>query len=260
MTIELIVIMTLAITLGSFGNNVITSLVGNGKLDLVKSICFCGEMKLKFWNIVPIFSFVFQRGRCRFCNNKISQRYLLVELISLIIAIILYIKYGISIEFLIKFAVFYLLFLIAAIDYYSFIIPNPLVLFLLSLAFVSLYIYPDNLQLNLIVASGAVLFFIILNRLIKNYKNNEGIGFGDIKLIFVLLLLFNFPESLWGIWLSSLVALGYIFTVSATTNKKVLNRKIPFGTFLAAGFFLLDIIGDTISDAISVIIAIGKFQ
>jgi len=237
----------ISLSLGSFGNNVISRLSGKAKFDFFVSKCFCGEKNLKIYELIPVISYIVQLGKCSNCGKSIPLRYLLVELICLALALLLFIKYGFSLVFVFQFLVFFILLLIAFIDYLTFTIPNSLVLFLLLVGLVNLYFHPSSILTNLVPAFSVTLFLLFLNKCVVIYKNEDGIGFGDIKLIFVLFIIFGLPVSIVGLWLSACISLITIFiSRSIPSAKPIIQSRVPFGLFLAIGYFLSNQLPDNI--------------
>lgn len=237
----------ISLSLGSFGNNVISRLSGKAKFDFLVSKCFCGEKNLKIYELVPVLSYITQLGKCSSCSKLIPLRYLLVELICLALALLLFIKYGFGYVFIFQFLVFFILLLIASIDYLTFTIPNSLVLILLSLGLLNLYFHPSSILTNLVSAFSVTLLLLFLNRCVVIYKNEDGIGSGDIKLMFVLFIIFGLPVSIVGLWLSASIALITLFiSRSIPSAKPIIQSKVPFGLFLAIGYFLSNQLPDSI--------------
>lgn len=237
----------ISLSLGSFGNSIISWLSGKAKFDLLVSKCFCGEKNLKIYELIPVISYILQFGKCSSCSKSIPMRYLLVELICLALALLLFIKFGFGYEFVFQFMVFFILLLIASIDYLTFTIPNSLVLILLSLGLVNFYFHPSSILTNLVSAFSVILLLLFLNRCVMIYKNEDGIGFGDIKLISALFIIFGLPVSIVGLWLSASIALIALFiSRSIPIIRPIIINKVPFGLFLAIGYFISSQLTDSI--------------
>ena len=83
------------------------------KLDIVKTRSFCPkcEHKLNFFDLIPVFSYIFNGGKCKYCKNKISSRYILFEIFNGIVFVILYKIFGISYYFIFSIIIYIALFL-----------------------------------------------------------------------------------------------------------------------------------------------------
>lgn len=240
-----LIIVVLALIFGSFANNIISFYTGISKFDLLRSTCPCCNTRLKICELIPIFSYIKLKGRCAYCGNKIPLRYIIIEAVILITGILCYTRFGVSYECMSNFVVCYVLIIIAAIDLKSFIIPNTLVLILLVssliIALISDNIFWQNAAAGLITCSG----LIILNKIHQSKKGMIAIGYGDIKLIFVLFLIYGLVPALVGIWLASFIGLSAYFIYRLATSQFVGN-KIPFGTALAISFIMITLYGESL--------------
>ena len=230
------IIILAGISLGSFGNNIISFFLGRAEFDLFRSRCFCGEKILKNYELIPIFSYVMLRGKCSGCERKISERYPLVEIFSGLLAFLSFIKYGLTTDFIFYFFLFYILLLIGVIDFYSYKIPNYLVLTILLIVLIKTALVESLPLENLATSLTLIFIFIIINKLFRKIKDEEALGYGDVKLLSVLALAVNFPISVIGLWFSSLIAIPGFYLLKLTSKNIIDNRKIPFGLFLSIGY------------------------
>ncbi|MFZ1288480.1 MAG: prepilin peptidase [Melioribacteraceae bacterium] len=245
MAAELIIFIT-GLTFGSFGNNIISHFINNQKFDLGRSHCFCGEKKLNLFEIIPIASFLSQRGKCNKCDKRISIRYFIVEFFTGLLAIILYLKFGLTFLFISNFFAFYIMFLIAVIDFLKFIIPNLLLGILLLITIINLIYLQDEILLKIILSVGMVIIFFSINLFYSKFRSMDAIGYGDIKYIGIILLLFSFPISLVGLWLSAFITLPGFYLLKYISRFHRYEQKIPFGTFISLGYFLLMLTDDSL--------------
>ena len=236
-----ILIIVFSLVFGSFGNNVISFYTSKTKFDFFRSHCMCGEKTLNFKELLPIVNFIFLRGKCLSCEKKLPIRYLIIELLAVIIGLLSYYIQGISVSMVLYFLSFYILLLIGTIDLIAFIIPNTLVLVLLLISILRLTMTSiESFSIfNLFLSFLIPFFFILLNFLFTKVRRNTAIGYGDIKLIFVLTLMFQTLMLLIGIWISSVIAIiGFYFLKMFSTRFKQ-EYRIPFGFFLSVGFIVL---------------------
>lgn len=237
MYIEFIVF-SIGLVFGSFGNNIISYFVNGNKFDLGRSHCFCGEYKLKSYELIPLLSFLFLKGSCSKCNRKISSRYLLVELMSGILSVSIYIKFDLSIIALIYFLAFYIMLVIAFIDYKKFIIPNRLLVILLVIAIINLLLSNEQIVIKVVVSIVVTISLIILNFFYMKKRTVDAIGYGDIKYLAIIMLLFSFPSSLLGLWISSIIALLIFSLLQLFQKDSRYKNKIPLGTYISIGYFI----------------------
>src|SRR6056297_489042 len=122
--LQMILIFTIGLMVGSFLNVVIYRLPEGESIVFPPSHCPDCNHKLKFYDLIPVISFLSLSGKCRYCGRKISWQYPLVELITGILYLLLYLQYGYSIKFVILMLLISALIVISLIDLKYKIIPN----------------------------------------------------------------------------------------------------------------------------------------
>lgn len=222
--------------IGSFLNVLI--LRYNTGLSVVsgRSSCFSCGKQLGWHNMLPIFSFALQKGKCSSCFSKISWQYPLVELLTAILFTLLYLKFGLTINLLYYYLVFSLLISIAVYDIRHKVIPDDFVYPLIALAFIRIVYYyttgSPEFAVSSFLSGGAM--FLILGSL---WWVSSGLwmGFGDAKLVLALgwlnTLCYGFTAFIYSFWIGAVVG---IFTYLLWKTKEV-----PFAPFLIAGFILI---------------------
>lgn len=216
--------------LGSFYNVVGYRLPKN--LSIVKPGSFCPKCNhaLKWYELVPVFSFLVQKGKCRKCGCKISLFYPLIESLTGFLFLASYLKFGFSFEFLVSIIIFSFLVIVIVSDTNYLIIPDEVTVFFSILIIVITLIFKGFDAAFDSVISGAFLFavmyFIMLlgNLIFKK----ESLGGGDIKLMFFVGLILSPVNGFFSIFLSSALALPISFWVLIKRK----NRIIPFGPFI----------------------------
>jgi len=214
----------------------------------------CGT-RLSFADLVPVLSYIMLGGKCRYCKAKISLRYPLIELLTGIVYLVIYLRYGISVETLALAYLFSILLAVFFIDLEHMIIPNGLVL--LGMAggalimvynlFVPFSLYqPSRWYTPLIgmVSASGILFAVALAGLLI-YGNDGAMGMGDVKLFIPIGMFLGWKLALLSLFFS--VMLGGITSI-VLLILKVVNRKsaIPFGPFIVAGTFIAALAGNAI--------------
>lgn len=188
---------------------------------------YCGH-SLKWYDKIPLFSYLLLKGKCRYCKETINYRYFLYELISILICILIYYNQKIFDAYLLM-IIYHCLFVIAYLDYRKQLIYYfPLLILLI----VSIIYNFNNLGISL-------LYSIILWMMIKVCLliNKNGFGEGDKDLCFVLGFLLQ-EDSLVMILIATLIAglLAYILVYLLGYNK---NHKIAFAPFLVIGTLIM---------------------
>ena len=225
---------------GSFSNVCIYRLPNDQSVVKGRSFCTSCKEQIKWYDNIPFLSFIFLKGKCRKCGNKISSQYFLVEFISAISFIIVYHLYGISITTLLLIILSIFFIIIFFIDLKHFIIPNELTFPLMLIGFVKSFepnlnqtIFPN--YINSLI--GGVFGYLIIWLIIFFYKkvrNKEGIGLGDEKLMALVGFWFGWASIPFTIFISSFVAL--IFSIPSLIKKnKNMATQIPFGPYIIIG-------------------------
>lgn len=241
MVIILLFIFGLAV--GSFLNVLIDRLSQDESIVYPPSHCDYCKKPLLWIDLVPVVSFIFLRARCRYCHKPISWRYPLVEILTgtaFVLAVNL--KSGLpllsilasidTIYYLVVISVFIVIFFA---DLRYGIIPDKIVYPAIFASFLPLILNTQYLILNhLLSASGAFLFFLA----IYAFTKGRGMGFGDVKLVFLLGLLFGFPKIVYVLYIAFLT--GAVFSIILILlRRKKLKETVAFGPFLILGALLV---------------------
>tara|TARA_Y200000002_G_scaffold382713_1_gene400913 strand:- start:102 stop:698 length:597 start_codon:yes stop_codon:yes gene_type:complete len=192
------------------------------------------------------------KAKCRNCSASIDIKYFLIELISGINFLIIFHYFGFTYEslFLIILNIFFII--IYFIDLKHFIIPNELTYPLIALGFLKTFIIKTNFFIfpNYIdsiiggVAGYSIIWLIIY--LYKRFKNIEGMGLGDAKLLAAIGFWFGWICLPFILFFSSFIAL-LIHIPSLVNKTKDLKTKIPFGPYIILGCLVYLIFNDLIT-------------
>jgi len=219
--------------LGSFLNVCIVRLPRGESLIRPPSHCpHCNE-PIKFYDNIPIISYMILRGKCRHCKNRISLRYPVVEALTGLMAVALFMKYGPTVQFLLLLLFSSALLIITFIDLAHQIIPDAISIPGIPCGLgASLLIPTVSWQESLlgILVGGGLLLFIAFGY--KWITGRDGMGGGDIKLLAMMGAWLGWKAIPFIILASSLI--GFLVGGgSGLLLKKGLRAKIPFGPFLA---------------------------
>ena len=225
---------------GSFSNVCIYRLPNDQSVVKGRSFCTSCKEQIKWYDNIPFLSFIFLKGKCRKCGNKISSQYFLVEFVSAISFVIVYHLYGITITTLLLIILSVFFIIIFFIDLKHFIIPNELTFPLMFIGFVKSFepnlnqtIFPN--YINSLI--GGVFGYLIIWLIIFFYKkvrNKEGMGLGDAKLMAVVGFWFGWTSIPFTIFISSFVALFFAIPSLIKKNKNM-TTQIPFGPYIIIG-------------------------
>lgn len=222
--------------------------------DITHTRSYCPKCnhKLGFWDMIPIFSYVFLGGKCRYCKEKIRPRYLLLEILSGLVFVLFALSIKLSVFAITSEVVIYLivgalylatLFIIAGIDKERIRIEKPVLLFgFICVAIYMIYLYIVENDTNiyryviyLILSCLLLLFSIVYLR--KKGKDSYSI---DILILSMLMILFTYELVYIGTVITTLLAISIQLIIcklhkknsKAVKNVKVENEKIPIGFYM----------------------------
>jgi len=237
------------LVIGSFLNVVIWRLPRHESLVRPGSHCPGCDAPIAVRDNVPVVSWLVLRGRCRHCGEPISIRYPFIELLTAVLFAAVGARFHDSWALPAFLLLTAALIAISAIDLEHFIIPNRIV-YPVGIASVILLAGAAALEHDfssfgraLLGAAGAFLFFFILHLVAPG-----GMGFGDVRLSFVLGLFLGWLGGLYvfgGLFLGFLLG-AVIGTVLIAVGRRGRKQHIPFGPFLAAGTMIFVLFGDPI--------------
>ncbi len=231
------VVFIFGIVLGSFYNVVGYRLPRGQSLLFPSSHCTNCNHKLGITELIPVFSFLLQKGRCKKCKNKISWFYPIFEFTTGILFLISYLIFGFNIQFFIAITFISTLLIIIISDYQTMIIPDELIIFSSVLLIIELYIKNGLHGVIFNILTGIIMFIImyLLKKLGDFLFKKESMGGGDIKLMFIFGLIFDLPVACISICLAAFIALPTIVLLLP----KLKDKEIPFGPFLAISAIIL---------------------
>jgi len=219
---------------GSFFNVCIYRLPRKMSIAFPNSHCPNCNTPIKPYHNIPIFSYLFLRGKCHYCGAKIHWHYFLVEVITPLLFVVVYLRFGLSLLF-IKYLIFVAVgLLIFFIDAFQKIIPDVLSLTLIAMGWAFSLLPGSDISLleSFLSAFLAFAVFLLTGYIFDKITKRESLGGGDIKLIAAI-----------G---SFLGALGTIFTILISSVTAIIilllirhdHRKVfPYGPFLIFAAF-----------------------
>lgn len=229
----------IGIVIGSFLNVVIFRLPQGKSFVEGRSFCPSCNAQIKGYHNIPIFSYLVLRGKCADCGEKISLRYPLVELVTGLMAVLLYFLYGFSFQWLVVFSAGAILICVTMIDFDTMTIPNGLVIALMFPALVSFFVFPGVGILYRFIG----MFIVSLPMLILTLFIADAFGGGDIKLMAVAGFMLGMGNTLLaafiGILLGGAVAARLLI-------KKTGEKHMAFGPYLCIGIMTSLLFGDII--------------
>jgi leader peptidase (prepilin peptidase) / N-methyltransferase len=242
---DILLIILFGLVIGSFCNVLIDRLPKGETVLWGRSHCDHCKKTLRWFELIPVISFILQGGVCRRCKKKLSIQYPVIELISACLLVSLYTVYSSTIFLFVAYSIIAYSFLVIFVaDVKEQIIPDSmLVTGLLGIA-VMYYAQGIGLpQLGIYVWSAvcACAFFFLLWLITKG----RGMGLGDVKLAFVLGLFLGFPRIVIALYIGFLTG-ACVGVILILLGNKTLKSKIAFGPFLLFGASIAFVWGDVV--------------
>lgn len=221
----------IGLILGSFFNVVGLRLPKGESFIKSRSYCPKCKKKLKWYELIPLISYIIQLGKCRGCKKHISVKYPLIELLTGICFAISYIVFGLTLNILIPLTLISALVIVIVSDTEYMVIPDEIILIAsILLVLETLFIKGGQACLSslfngVLAFCGMYLIKIVGDAVFKK----ESLGGGDIKLMFMIGLVFNFQTMIVILFLASFMALPYAIAVLLLKKDPI----VPYGPFIS---------------------------
>lgn len=233
-------VVLLGLSIGSFLNVLIYRLPK--KISIAKGSSFCPNCnhKLSWLDLFPVLSFVFLFGKCKYCKDKISTRYPLIELLNAVFYYLIYLKYGLSLLSIAYAIICSCLIVLSFIDIDHKIILDRFHIIIGVLAIATVFLTPQLTITERIIGTFAIslpIFFIAWL--------TGGMGMGDVKLLAVCGFLLGWKQILLTMIIAS-VAAALVGVFLIYINKAGKKSEIPFGPFIALAVLICILAGNEI--------------
>ena len=243
-----IVFFVIGLVFGSFYNVVGLRLCNNENLLFPGSHCPKCNHKLKPYELIPVLSYIFLKGRCKKCKEKISIMYPFIELCTGILFAVSFYRYGFNIELVLALLLSSLFMIIVVTDLNYYIIPDSIIVVFGILIFIYNIVSKGIIDACTYAVYGLMMFLLIylLMKLGNALFKKESLGGGDIKLMGILGMINKPLVSVTALTIAAFVALP----CSVYFLKKNKDKVIPFGPFIVVGFLLIMFFGIDVKDII----------
>lgn len=233
----------LGLVIGSFLNVCIYRIPREESIAYPPSHCTNCGYRLKWYDLIPLFSYLFLGGKCRKCGDKISFIYPFIELATGLLFGILYLKFGLTFEFFKYATLFAVMIVIGMIDYFTTDVYFKTIVFgtIMGVIFVLIEkLYNNNPILTYIFGAllGAGIIWVI-------FIITKAMGEGDIEICFVAGLFLGFKLTSIMILLSFIIG-GFIGVILIALKIKDRKDYIPFGPFIGLATIITVLYGDII--------------
>lgn len=233
-----IMVVLLGIVIGSFLNVCIFRIPKKEDIAVERSHCMhCGHV-LQWYELIPVFSFLIQGGKCRSCKKKISWQYPLVESLNAILWVAVVLMHGLKWETILFCLCASVLIVIAVIDERTMEIPFGCNVFIAVLGVIRLILDYTHWYEYVIGFFTVSLLFQIIIWITKG----RGMGGGDVKLMAAAGLLLGWKQIIFAMFIGCV--LGSIIHCSKMIFDKKKEHVLAFGPYLAAGIYIVILFGE----------------
>jgi len=232
-----IIVFLYGIVIGSFLNVLIYRLPKKENIAVVRSHCMNCGYQLTWYDLVPLFSWLALRGRCRVCREKISVQYPLIEALNGVLYLVVFHRYGLSIESLLYCLLFSALLALSVIDFRTYEIPVGFNYFILALGLIRVMTDWKNWATYVIgfLAVSACLYLLYI------VSDGRAIGGGDVKLMATCGLLIGWKLIILAFLLGCILgSVIHIIRMRITNESHVL----AMGPYLSMGVALAVLYGE----------------
>ena len=211
----------------------------------------CGHV-LSAHDLIPILSYVKNKGRCRYCKAPIGPMNLIGEIVVAVAFVLTTMKYDISVKLVPMLLFICILYLVSVTDIYVQIIPDGYLLFAILVRFIYYFVFEgfqwQSLLMLLVDGFAVSVPLLLLVLLMEKIWKKEAMGGGDIKLLFVTGMYIGWAENLLALFFACIIGIiaGVVQQKKADTDESV---YFPFGPSIALGAFLSMLVGNELIGA-----------
>ena len=224
-----IIIFILGLIIGSFLNCVIYRLENDKSFIKGRSFCPSCKHNLSSLDLIPVLSYLFLGGKCRYCKKKISIHYPIIEIATGLLFLLVFLNSTGFLEIAVSLAIFSLLIVIFIFDLKHSLIPDLAIYPAIILSLIwRIYIGLDiTIIYSLLVSAGFFFLIVFLSK-------ERWMGMGDVKLALFMGLFLGWPNIIVGLF-SAFVIGSIVGLVLILNKKRSMRSEVPFGPFLITG-------------------------
>ncbi len=238
-----IIIFLYGIVIGSFLNVCIYRIPKEENLITVGSHCMVCGHKLKWYDLVPLFSWVFLKGKCRYCGTKISAQYPIIESLNGLLYLLVFFVNGLNMDSVLYCIMVSALLVLSVIDYRTMLIPTGADAVVLAVGIVHLLLHLEQWYYYVIGFFFVSLFLLLCAFLFRAVTGKSGLGLGDVELMACAGLCIGWGHGLFAVVIGSV--LGVIVQGMKILITKE-NGRFPFGPYLSIGVLIAVLWGNQI--------------
>jgi leader peptidase (prepilin peptidase)/N-methyltransferase len=232
--------------IGSFLNVVAIRVLKKESISFPPSHCVHCNHRLHIKDLIPVFSYMWLRGKCRYCREPISSRYAIGEISTGLLFVLVFLVTGLQLELIAALFFVCILVIITQTDLQEMLIPNSVMITgIVGAILIRIWIHPYPIwdhAIAFFVGSGILL---LLGWIWQKLLNREAMGGGDIKLYAFVGLLLGIQLTVLSLFLASV--LGLLFGIYQIVRKKQhAQASFAFGPFIAVGSLITYLWGSNI--------------
>ncbi|MEF9952617.1 MAG: prepilin peptidase [Clostridium sp.] len=235
----------LGLIIGSFLNVCIYRIPNEESIAYPPSNCNSCSIDIKWYDLIPVVSYVYLGGKCRGCKEKISMQYPIIEIITGICFVLLYSQYDFTPRFFMFAGLTAVLIVTAAIDYNTGYIYEKvsMVGIVVAIIYVGYTFYIGGNYMDLLLGSVAAGGIIAVFAMFK------AMGWGDVELTVVCGLFLGFYKGMLMLFIAIILG-GIVGSYILLTKQKQRGSTMAFGPFISIGGFIALLYGEVIIEAI----------
>lgn len=235
-------ILIFGLVIGSFLNVCIFRLPKHENIVYVPSHCMSCGYHLKWYDLIPVFSYAFLGGKCRKCKEKISVQYPLIEVLNGGLYVLIFALFGLTIDSLLCCFLASALIVVSLIDFRTYEIPDGLCIFILALGLVRVFINRTDWSTYVIGLFSVSVFLYILYQV----SRGAAIGGGDVKLMGAAGLFLGWKLGILAFVLGCILgAIIHVLRMRISKAKgKDANHVLAMGPYLSMGILIAALFGD----------------
>ncbi len=229
--------------MGSFLNCVAYRIAHHTSFLKGRSHCPNCDHVLGPLDLIPIFSWIFSKGKCRYCQQPISKRYPLTEICMAVLSVLCLLRFDLSIECIRNYILICILFTLSLVDLEIFEIPDTCILLGIVNWIVFAFFLKESIVYHLVAAfvygGGILVLSLFMDKLLKK----ESMGGGDIKLLFVMGLYLGNIGGMLALFLACIIGI-----CTSIFMKKDEENHFPFGPAISIAFYIVLLFGKPMID------------
>ncbi len=232
-----VIVFLYGLMIGSFLNVLIYRIPKHENIAVKRSHCMNCNYQLKWYDLIPLFSYIILKGRCRKCKTRISIQYPIIETVNGILYALVYLRYGLTIETLLYCLLISALLALSVIDFRTYEIPVGFNIFIAGLGIIRVATDYRNWLLYLI---GGLSLSLVLFAIFAITKG-RGIGGGDVKLVAATGLLLGWKLNILGFIVGCILG-SIIHLIRMKVSKE--GRVLAMGPYISMGMVLSVFFGE----------------